>query len=72
MEELPDHISKEIPPLKVNGYIYSPNKAERSVLIGQKLLQEGDQVTPDLTLEKLMPDGMVLNYKGHRYRTPYQ
>jgi len=71
LDELPDNIRREIPSVKTNGYIYSRNKAERSVLIGQKLLQEGDQVAPDLTLEKMTPDGMVLNYKGHRYRTPY-
>lgn len=71
LHELPDNIKKEIPALNVNGYIYSDNKADRTVLIDHKLLQEGDQVAPNLILEKLMPDGMVLNYKGHRYRTAY-
>jgi general secretion pathway protein B len=71
LRELPQHIQSEIPALTVSGYIYSKNQADRTVLINKKLLHEGDQVAPDLSLEKLTPTGMVLNYKGYRYRTQY-
>jgi general secretion pathway protein B len=71
LRELPQHIQSEIPALTVSGYIYSANKADRTVLINRKLLHEGDQVMPDLTLERLTPTGMVLNYKGYRYRASY-
>ncbi|RJG06872.1 hypothetical protein D3870_13465 [Noviherbaspirillum cavernae] len=71
LRELPESIQREVPRLTTNGYIYSSNKADRTVLINQKLLHEGDQIAPDLTLEKLTPSGMVLNYKGYRYRTSY-
>jgi general secretion pathway protein B len=71
LRELPQHIQSEIPALTVSGYIYSENKADRTVLINKKLLHEGDQVAPDLSLERLTPTGMVLNYKGYRYRTQY-
>jgi general secretion pathway protein B len=69
--ELPEHIQRELPPLTVSGYIYSGNKADRSVLLNKRLLREGDQVAPDLRLESLLQDGMVLNYKGYRYRASY-
>jgi general secretion pathway protein B len=71
LRELPEHIRNEIPALAIGGYLYSGNKADRTVLINKKLLREGDQVAPDLTLEKLTPTGMVLNYKGYRYRASY-
>jgi general secretion pathway protein B len=71
LRELPDHIQREIPPLVINGYIYSPNKADRTVLVNGKLVREGDQVAPDLALERLTQGGMVLNYKGYRYRSSY-
>jgi general secretion pathway protein B len=71
LRELPDNIQREIPTLSVNGYLYSRNKADRTVLINQRLLREGDQVAPDLVLERLTPTGMVLSYKGHRYSTSY-
>jgi general secretion pathway protein B len=71
LNELPDHIQREVPPLITGGYIYTHNPATRSVLINGKLLHEGDQVAPDLTLEKLTPNGAILNFKGYRYRSGY-
>jgi general secretion pathway protein B len=71
LRELPAEIQRQIPPLSVSGYIYAANPADRSVLINRKLLREGDEVAPGLTLEKLLPNGLVLNYKGYRYRSGY-
>lgn len=71
LHELPQQIQREIPPLTVGGYIYSANKADRSVLINKRLLREGDEVAPGLILEKMLPSGMILSYKGYRYRTSY-
>ncbi|WP_136418709.1 general secretion pathway protein GspB [Herbaspirillum sp. ST 5-3] len=71
LRELPAQIQGEIPSLTIGGYIYSSSKADRTVLINKTLLHEGDEVVPGLRLEKLMPNGMVLNYKGYRYRASY-
>lgn len=71
LRQLPDHIQREIPPLSIGGYIYSGNKADRSVLINKRLLREGDEVAPGLTLEAMQPNGMILTYKGYRYRAGY-
>lgn len=71
LQELPPEIRQHIPPLTATGYIYSGNPADRSVLLNKRLLREGDQVAPGLTLEKLLPDSMVLNYQGHRFRVEY-
>lgn len=71
LRELPEHIQREIPPLSIGGYIYSGNKADRSVLINKRLLREGDEVAPGLRLEEMRPNGMVFNYKGYRYRASY-
>lgn len=69
--DLPAHIQQALPPLTIGGYIYSSNRLDRSVLINKRLLHEGDEVAPGLWLEKLTPTGMVLNFKGHRYRRSY-
>ena len=71
LRELPNNIQREIPQLTIGGYIYAGNKADRSVLINGRLLREGEEIVPGFTLEKMMPNGMVLNYKGYRYRTSY-
>lgn len=71
LRELPAQIQREIPPVAISGYIYSSNKAERSLLINNQLLREGDSVAPGLILEKMLPGAVVLNYQGYRYRMPY-
>ena len=71
LRELPQNIQAEVPPLAVTGYIYSKNEADRSVLINNKFLREGDQAAPGVVLEKITPKEAVLNYKGYRYRLSY-
>ena len=71
LRELPQNIQAEVPPLAVTGYIYSKNEADRSVLINNKFLREGDQAAPGVVLEKIAPKEAVLNYKGYRYRLSY-
>jgi general secretion pathway protein B len=69
--QLPQQIQQEIPVLTVGGYIYSDNRAERSLLINNKLLREGDEVAAGLRLEKMTPHAAILDYKGYRYRIGY-
>jgi len=71
LRELPAQLRHEIPALDVGGYLYSPNRAERSIVINKKLLREGEPVAPDLALEEIEPHGVILNYKGTRYRAAY-
>lgn len=71
LRELPEHIQREIPPLVIGGYLYSTVPADRTVLIDKRLRREGDEVAPGLVIETLQPNGMVLNYRGHRYRSTY-
>lgn len=71
LRELPNSIQQQIPALQVGGYIYSANRADRSVLINNHLLREGQEIVPGLTLEKMMPNGMVLHFQGYRFRISY-
>ena len=71
LQELPAQIQREIPPITINGYLYASNPADRSVLINNRLRREGEQLADGLTLEKLLPSEMVLNYRGYRYRVSY-
>jgi len=71
LRDLPANIQREIPALAVGGYIYASKSAERSILINNRLLREGEQIAPGLTLERMLPHEAVLNYRGYRYRLPY-
>jgi general secretion pathway protein B len=71
LRDLPEAIRREIPAMTINGYIYAGKPADRSVIINNKLLREGDQVAPGLTLERMLPKEAVMNYRGQRYRLAY-
>ena len=72
VRELPAALARELPPITVGGYIYSPDPAERLLLIDKNLRHEGEEVAPGLVLEKLLPKSAVMNYRGYRYRVPYK
>ncbi|MGZ8302449.1 MAG: general secretion pathway protein GspB [Telluria sp.] len=71
LSQLPEAIQREVPQIAVGGYIYSPNPADRLLLIDKVLRREGEEVAPGLTLERLLPKAAVLNFRGYRYRVPY-
>lgn len=68
MSELSPALQRELPPLVIGGSMYSDNAAERMLLIDKRLLHEGDEVSPGLVLEKLMPKEAVLRLRGTRFR----
>lgn len=71
LRELPEPIQRAIPSVSVGGYIYSPNPADRLLLIDKVLRHEGEEVAPGLVLEKLQPREAVFSFRGYRYRVPY-
>lgn len=69
--DLPEQVRGGLPQVAFGGYMYSPNPADRLLLIDKVLRREGDEVAPGLTLEKLLPTAAVMNYRGTRYRVAY-
>lgn len=71
LHALPEALQREIPKLAFGGYIYSPNPAERLLLVDKTLRREGEEVAPGLVLERILPKAAVMNYRGNRYRVAY-
>jgi general secretion pathway protein B len=68
MAELPVPMQDQIPKMSISVHAYSARPADRLVGINGRLLREGDYPAPDLRLEQITPDGMILSYKGYRFR----
>lgn len=68
---LPESIRGAIPKVAFGGYMYSPNPSDRLILVDNVLRHEGEEVAPGLVLEKLLPKGAVMNFRGTRYRVPF-
>ena len=71
VQSLPEAVQRELPRVAFGGYIYSPNPAERLLLVDKTLRREGEQVAPGLVLERLLPKAAILNFRGYRYRVAY-
>lgn len=59
---------QDLPRVTITVHAYSPDPAERLAAINGRMLHEGDEVEPGLKLERITADGVVLNYKGRRFR----
>ena len=53
--------------MSISVHAYSPRPSDRMVRINDRLLREGGNLPPGLTLEQITPDGMVFSYKGYRF-----
>lgn len=70
-KDLPQDIQQQLPRVGFGGYMYSDNAVDRLVLVDKTLRHEGEEIAPGLTLEKLLPRGAVLNFRGTRYRVAF-
>lgn len=68
MTELPLAIQQEIPKMLISGHAYSTLPKERIVGINDRLLQEGEYLSPGLRLEQITADGLVFSYKKYLFR----
>jgi len=68
MAELPLAIQQEIPAMTIPLHAYSSKPTDRLVSINDRMLREGESLTPGLRLEQITPDGLIFSYKGYRFR----
>lgn len=68
--ELPAALREALPPLTIRGFVHSDDPASRLVVVNEQMLREGDEIAADLKLERIDPDGMVLNFRGYRFVAP--
>jgi general secretion pathway protein B len=69
--ELPDEIRNQLPALAVSGSIYSPNPANRFVIINGQVVHEKGEVAPGHVLEQIKLKAAVLRFKNYRYEITY-
>jgi general secretion pathway protein B len=72
--ELPEPLRRELPPLTVNGAVYSPEAASRMLVLDGQVVREGQSVPGatqgSLVLERIGPKLATFSYKGQRFQLP--
>ncbi len=66
--ELPDELRQSLPTLAVSGFSYADEPQLRMAVINGRILHQRDQVAPGVVVERIASDGVVLNYRGFRFR----
>ncbi len=71
LAELTPDQRRELPPLVINGSVWSDSAASRFVILNGQVLREGDTVVPGLVVEKLLPKAAHLRWRGLWLELPY-
>jgi general secretion pathway protein B len=54
--------------LSISLHVYANDPKDCFVMINDKLLRPGEFLSPGLRLEQVTPDGVIIGYKGYRFR----
>lgn len=62
--DLPASIKQTLPAFIISAHVYSTNPMQRSIVINNNFLEEGEYVLDGLILYEITPDGAIFNYQG--------
>jgi general secretion pathway protein B len=62
----------QLPDMRLDIHVYSNTPADRFVFINMRKYTEGQVTAEGATLERVTPEGAVLNYQGARFLLPRQ
>jgi general secretion pathway protein B len=65
--ELPQDFRMRISLPRLDLHVYSDNPQNRFILVKLKKYHEGETLESGLVLEEILPDGMVMHYRGERF-----
>lgn len=65
--DLPESIQQQLPAIIISAHVYSSNPQQRSIVVNNNFMEEGEYVIDDLVLFEITPDGAVFDYKDTRF-----
>jgi hypothetical protein len=70
LASLPVDIQRQIPDMSFSSHIYASDTTLRMVNINNREFYEGDTIAPDISLNAITEDGVVLTYKQYTFTLP--
>lgn len=68
LKSLPSSIKEGLPDINISVFVYSDDPSSRVVKINGQTVREGQELTDGLKVEKIVPEGVIFNYKDYRFR----
>lgn len=71
LAELPADVQRELPKFAITGGVHSDNVAQRMLIVGGQVLNEGSEVAPGVVLEQIRARTAVLRFRSYRFSVGY-
>lgn len=62
--ELPESTKRQLPAIIVSAHVYSSNPLQRSIVINNNFMEEGEYVLDDLVLHEITAEGAIFDYNN--------
>lgn len=69
INQLPEDIRSQIPPMTFTAHVYSSDPKQRSVVINGHYMEEGESLDDDFVLKQITSTGVIMDFRGHLFRT---
>jgi general secretion pathway protein B len=70
LSTLPAAFRNSLPALTVNIHVYSPEASQRILYINNRPARQGERIEGGVVVEEIVVDGVVLQYRGQRFKLP--
>jgi len=64
---LPAGVFAELPERRIMVHVYRPDPDRRFVVVNSQKLREGEKSSEGLTVDRILPSGVVFVFRGHRF-----
>ncbi len=68
LQQMSTDFQRALPPLRVSIHVYAPDPSQRILFINDRQYHQGDRIDGDIRVEKIVPDGVILSYRGERFK----
>ncbi|MDT8281506.1 MAG: general secretion pathway protein GspB [Gammaproteobacteria bacterium] len=62
--ELPASLKERLPTITISAHVYSSNPLQRSIVINNNFMEEGEYLIDGMILYEITPDGAIFDYQG--------
>jgi len=66
INELPDAVRNSLPAMTFSFHVYSESPEQRTIIINDRRVREGDEISAGLKLQGITQDGVILLFEQHR------
>jgi len=65
LHELPTNVQHLFPSITFQAHVYSTNPRQRSVVINNRFMEEGEYIIDGLVISEITPDGVIFGFMGY-------